>query len=289
MVERFSLKKGFRGRTLFIIFNYIFLTVCMLAMILPLLTVISNSLDTSGTYGLKLIPQQVSMAAYKQIVSTSALYRPFMISVYVTLVGTFMGLAVTTVTAYVLIQHDMPGRKIFVAMIMFTMIFNAGLLPNYMNIKNLGLMNTLWAVILPLSLNTYNMILMKSFFEQLPKSLFEAAEIDGCSPLGMFIKIALPLSKPALASIGLFLAVAFWNEFFHFVMYITDTTKYNFQVKLREMVLSDTLSQTASQTNLDSKTLQNASIVVAMVPFMLIYPFLQKYFVKGITLGAVKG
>jgi putative aldouronate transport system permease protein len=160
-------------------------------------------------------------------------------------------------------------------MIFFTMIFNGGLVPTYLLIRNIKLINTLWAVILPLALNVYNMVLMKNFFEQIPESLFEAAEIDGCSPMRIFWTIVLPLSKPALASIGLFFAVEYWNHFFNFVMYITDTSKYNFQIKLRELVL-DSQNLAPGAEAIYGRTIQYAAVLVSMLPPMIV------------TMGAVK-
>jgi len=262
----------------------------MISMVIPILKIVSDSLDSSATYGMSIIPKHLTFSAYKVIFTSESLYRPFLVSIYTTVVGTAIGLALTTLGAYVLIQDKMPGRKFFVWMVFFTMIFNGGLVPTYLVIKNIGLLNTLWSVILPLSLNVFNMILMKSFFQQIPESLFESAEIDGCSPMAIFIKIVLPLSKPAIASIGLFFAVEYWNHFFNFIMYITDSTKFNFQIKLRELVLDSTglAAATSTSQTVSTSAIQNASIVVAMLPFLIIYPFCQKYFVTGITMGAVK-
>lgn len=289
MKDKMSLKKGYRGRTLFVIGNYIFLTLVMCMMIVPLLKVFVDSVDPTSTYGMRLIPKEFSWGAYQHILGTSSLYKPFLVSIYTTIIGTIIGLTVTTIGAYVIIQEDMPGRKLFVNMIMFTMLFSGGLIPTYLAIKQIGLLDSIWAVILPLSINAYNIILMKSFFQGLPQSLFEAAEIDGCTPLGTFTKIVLPLSKPALASVGLFIAVAYWNDFFHFQIYINNPNWQNFQVKVRELILSDTLLGTSTGGAMPPEMLKSATIVVVMAPFLFVYPFLQKYFVKGITLGAVKG
>ena len=147
--------------------------------------------------------------------------------------------------------------------------------------------NTLWAVILPPSLNVYNMFLMKNFFEQIPESLFESASIDGASPMIVFARIVLPLSLPALASIGLFFGVQFWNDFFNYVIYITNTDLYNFQVKLRELILSEQNLTDPSIVGFGN-SVRNAAIIVAMIPPMIIYPFCQRYFITGITMGAVK-
>lgn len=286
MQEKISFRKGYKSRTIFRITNWIFLTLMMVIMIVPILKIFSDSLDTSGSYGLNIIPKNPSFSAYATIFTTKALFRPFLVSIYTTIVGTIIGLFLTTLGAYVLIQKDMPGKRLFVWLIFFTMIFDGGLVPTYLLMRDIKLMNTLWAVILPLSINVFNIVLMKSFFEQIPESLFEAAEIDGCSPMKVFLSIVLPLSKPALASIGLFFAVEYWNHFFNFVMYITDTSKYNFQIKLRELILDSTSIQTTE--GIYSKTIQNAVVIVSMLPPLIIYPFCQRYFVTGVTIGAVK-
>jgi len=249
--------------------------------------VLSDSFDRSTTYGINLWPQNPSIVAYKTIFSAKALYRPLLISFLTTASGTFLGLLFSTLGAYVLIQKDLIGRRFFAFFIFFTMIFSGGLVPTYLVIKNLGMTNTLWAVILPPSLNVYNMFLMKNFFEQIPESLFESASIDGASPMIVFARIVLPLSLPALASIGLFFGVQFWNDFFNYVIYITNTDLYNFQVKLRELILSEQNLTDPSIVGFGN-SVRNAAIIVAMIPPMIIYPFCQRYFITGITMGAVK-
>jgi len=288
MNDKFSFKKGSRGRAFFRIFNALFMVITVIVILIPILKVVSDSLDATGSYGLNLIPKHATLAAYKAVITQTTLYTPFLISIYVTVLGTLLGLILTTLGAYVLIQYDMPGRKLFASLLFFTMLFNGGLVPTYLNMKNLGLMDSLWAIILPLSLSVYNLILMKSFFEGIPKSLMESAEIDGCTPMGIFIRIVLPLSKPALAAIGLFFAVTFWNEYFNFMLYIQDPHLLNFQIKIREMIIESTTTQSTASSGIYSKTLQNAAIIVTILPFAVIYPFCQKYFVQGVTLGAVK-
>ncbi|NLP45802.1 MAG: carbohydrate ABC transporter permease [Epulopiscium sp.] len=288
MAEKFSFKKEHRARTIFHIVNFIFFAIVVVAMLIPIIKVFVDSLDTSGSYGMRLWPQNPSFSAYKIIFTTTALYKPFLISVYVTALGTFLGLLMCTIGAYVLIQFEMPGRTFFSYLLLFTMIFNGGLVPTYLVMRDLKLLNTLWAIILPASLNVYNLILMRNFFEGIPRSLFEAAEIDGCTPFGIFTKVVLPLSKPALASIGLFFAVAFWNQYTNFTIYISNPRLYNFQVKLRSLIIDDQSLAAASSEGIYAKTVQNAAIIVAVLPFVFIYPFCQKYFVTGITMGAVK-
>jgi putative aldouronate transport system permease protein len=290
MEEKFNFKKGNRGRSIFRICNVLILSIVMISMILPLLKIVSDSLDTSGQYGMNFIPKSPSFEAYKVIFTNPTMYKPFFVSVYTTVIGTTLGLLITTMAAYVLIQKDMPGNRFLVWTILFTMIFNGGIVPTYLTMKNLHLLDSLWAVILPLSFVVYNIILMKNFFDGIPGSLFEAAEIDGCSPMRIFWQIVLPLSKPAIASIGLFFGVEYWNHFFNFVMYITNRDLINFQMKLRELVLSSTNLSNANsgESSVYAKTIQNAVVIISMLPPMIVYPMLQKYFVTGVTMGAVK-
>lgn len=291
MSDKLSFKPGLRGRTIFRICNLIFFILISLLMLVPLLKILSDSFDAKGGYGISLIPNSFTASAYQMIFTDKELLNPFLISIFTTAVGIVLSLFLTTMGAYVLLQKDMPGNKFFTWLFFITMVFSGGMVPGYLLIKDLHMMNTLWAVILPAAINVYNTILMKSFFEGLPPSLMEAAAIDGCTPFDTFIRIVLPLSKPALASIGLFIGVKYWNEFFSYVMYITNTNLFNFQVKLRDIVLNSTDLQNsaASTTALMSETVQNACVVVSMIPPILAYPFCQKYFTTGVTLGAVKG
>ncbi|MCX4267529.1 MAG: carbohydrate ABC transporter permease [Lachnospiraceae bacterium] len=286
MNDKFSFKKGHRGRAIFLICNYTFLVALMICMTIPLLKVMVDSVDPT-TYGIRLFPKKVDFSAYKHILSRSSLYRPLWISVYSTVVATVVGLLLTTLAGYVIIQKEMPGHKLIVNSIMLTMLFSGGMIPTYLTIKTLGLMNNVMTCILPVCLSSYNIILMKSFFEGIPGTLYEAAELDGATPMGIFARIVLPLSKPALASIGLFIAVGMWNNYMNFVLYITDANKKNFQVKVRELILNDGLS--GSSIDISEDMLKNAMVVIVVMPFLVIYPFLQKYFVKGVTIGAVKG
>ncbi len=289
MKKKFSFKKEYRAKTIFDIFNFIFFVIIMIAMLIPIWKVCVDSVSqTVSSTDISLWPDGWTFEAYSIIFSKETLWHPFWVSIYTTAIGTFLGLLICTIGAYILIQQDMPGVKIFSWLFMFTMIFNGGLVPTFLVIVGLGLYDTVWSVIFTLGMNVYNLVLMRSFFEQLPVSLFEAAEIDGCSPFGIFIKIVLPLSKPALASIGLFFAVAYWSEYFHYVLYVTSNDNNNFQVKLRELVLTDEPIPEAKDAGLMSETMKNAAIIVNILPFAIIYPFCQKYFVTGITLGAVK-
>ena len=288
MNDKFSFSKGNRARAIFLIFDYAFLILLTITMIIPLWKLFVDSVDASST-GMRLIPQQFSLAAYHSILYNSGLYKPFLVSVFTTIGGTFLGLIIITLGAYALMQKDLPGHKFFSRAVLVTMMFNGGMIATYLTYKNLGLMNNMLAVIIPVCVTAYNTILMRSFFESLPPALFDAASIDGCGPFRTFFQIAMPLSKPALASVGLFIAVAMWNDYMHFILYITKPEWQNFQVKIRAMILEETLAVGASDINMGTEMLKSATIIVVIFPFLLIYPFLQKYFVKGVYTGAVKG
>ena len=270
----------------FAYFNGLLFAIICFIIIIPLWKVLVDSFDLSAGYGMKIWPENFGLAGYQSVFSNPTLARPLMISVITTLAGTLMGLLLSTLGAYVLIQWDMPGRGIFAAMLLFTMIFSGGMIPSYIVMKKLGLVNTLWVVILMPAINVYNLVLMRNFFEGIPASLFESATLDGCTPMQTFYKIVLPLSKAALASIGLMFAVSYWNDYTNYKLYITKDQLYNFQMKLRSIMMgSDLPSANGGATE---NTVQNAAVIVAILPFMILYPFLQKYFVKGINIGAVK-
>ncbi|MBQ9765570.1 MAG: carbohydrate ABC transporter permease [Lachnospiraceae bacterium] len=262
----------------------LFLIICAF-IVVPLWKVFIDSIDMTAGYGMRLWPEKFTLAGYLSIITNPNMSTPLLISVFTTVIGTLLGLILATLGAYVLIQFDMPGRNLLAGMLMFTLIFQAGMIPTYLVMVKLHLYNTLWSVIGILSINVYNLVLMRNFFEGIPKSLFEAASIDGCSPMGIFGRIVLPLSKAALASIGLMYAVAFWNDYTNFKLYISNTNLHNFQMRLRAMIFS---SEMPNNTEISSNTLQNAAVMVAILPFMIVYPFCQKYFVKGINIGAVK-
>ena len=272
---------------LFNVINGILFILISIIMLIPIYKVLVDSFDLSSAYGMRLWPKQFGLAGYASVLSNPTLYRPLLISVGTTLAGTFLGLALSTLGAYVLIQWDMPGRTFFANFLLFTMIFNGGMIPTYLVMKNLGLTNNLLGVVLLPAINIYNLVLMRNFFEGIPQSLFEAATLDGCTPMATFIKVVLPLSKAALASIGLMFAVAYWNDYTNYKLYITESTLYNFQMKLRSIMMGSDLPQ--ANGGATENTVKSAAIIIAILPFMILYPFLQKYFVKGVNVGAVKG
>lgn len=270
----------------FNIINAIIFLIFGLIILIPMWKIIVDSFDLYTSYGMRLIPAKFGFDGYKEVFGKSTLYRPLLISVFTTLTGTLIALTLSTMGAYVLIQWKMPGRTFFANFLLFTMIFNGGMIPTYLVLKELHLVNTLWVVILYPALNVYNLVLMRNFFEGIPASLFESAELDGCSPMQTFVRIVLPMSKAALASIGLMFAVTYWNDYTHYKLYINNSLLYNFQMKLRDMVMGSDIPLSTSLAN--ENTIRNAAIIVAIIPFMILYPMLQKYFVKGVNIGAVK-
>lgn len=272
--------------TTFDVVNVIVFTLIAMIVIIPLWKVIVDSFNAVGVYQFKLWPTDPTFDGYKTIFTTQKLYRPFINSVVTTVLGTLVGLIMSTLGGYVLNQYDMPGRNAFSYFLLFTMIFSGGMIPEYLVMKQLHLVDSMWILVVKHGMNVYNLVLMKNFFEGIPTSLYEAAELDGCTPMGIFFKIVLPLSKAALASIGLMFAVTVWNDYSTVQIYITDPNQVNFQYQLRVMIMDGDTPTTAYRVSQD--TLYYASIVCAILPFMAVYPFLQKYFVTGINAGAVK-
>lgn len=279
-------KKKKKKVTVFSVINYVVFTIIVAIILLPIWKVVVDSLSAVGVYQFKLLPTQFTLDGYKTILQTGALYRPFINSVITTVVGALLGLALSTLGGYVMIQFEMPGRGFLAFLLLFTMIFSGGMIPEYLVFDKLGLRNSMWVIVVKHGMNVYNLVLMRNFFEGIPASLYEAAEIDGCSPMAIFFKIVLPLSKAALASIGLMFAVTVWNDYTTPRIYITDNNQTNFQYKLRTMIMDGDTPTT--QYAISQNTLYYSGIVCAILPFMALYPFLQKYFVTGVNIGAVK-
>ena len=288
MVDKLSFAPGCRSRTLFVIFNSIFFILVCLIILVPIAKVLADSFDEKAALTVfRMFPARPTVDAYKMILTRKFLYRPFLISLLTTVSGTLLSMVLTTLFAYALSQKELPGRRIFMFMAMITMVFRAGLIPVFLVVRSLGLMNSLLAVILVHAMDAYYVILLKNFFSSIPKSLVEAAEMDGCKPFNVFIKIILPLSKAGLSAVGLFYIVQYWNQFFDYIIYINDNKWHNFQVVLRSMVIeSDTSGYEGF--SFATESLKNAVVVISIIPVIILYPFIQKYFVKGIRLGAIK-
>ena len=270
----------------FDVVNYIVFVIVALIVLIPIWKVLVDSFNAVGVYQFRFWPEDFTFNGYLTIFTTVRLYRPFLNSVITTVLGTLLGLVLSTLGGYVLTQQDMPGRSFLSFFLLFTMIFSGGMIPEYLVMKQLHLVDTIWILVIKHGMNVYNLVLMKNFFEGIPGSLFEAAKIDGCTPMGIFFKIVIPLSKAALASIGLMYAVTVWNDYSTVQIYITNPDRVNFQYKLRVMIMDGDTPTTAYKVS--QNTLYYAAIVCAILPFMIAYPFLQQYFVQGVNVGAVK-
>ncbi|MCQ6559311.1 carbohydrate ABC transporter permease [Paenibacillus mendelii] len=244
-------------------------------------------------------PKSFTLESYKYIFNTQVLLKSFGITVFVTVMGTFLNLLFTATGAYGLSKTHVPGHKIMLWLIIIPMLFGAGLIPMYILLKNLGLLNSIWVLILPKLVASFNLILMRNFFWSIPESLEESARIDGASEFRVLWSIILPLSKPVIATVGLFYAVGHWNDFFTGLFFISDNSKWPLQMVLRSIIIdfnmlnmgtqnTNTLND-ASKLVVQPENIKAATIIFAIVPILIVYPFLQKYFVKGIMLGSVKG
>ncbi|WP_315899177.1 carbohydrate ABC transporter permease [Paenibacillus cremeus] len=242
-----------------------------------------------------LFPEKWSLAAYRYILSTNSFVNAIKSTAFVTAVGTVLNLIVTFMMAYGLTKKDVAGRGVILSGVVFTLVFNAGIVPNYILVKNLGLLNSYWALIWPALTNAWSLIVVKSFLESLPAELEESARMDGCSDIGVFLRIVIPLSMPAIAAFTLFFAVSHWNTYFNALIYISDTRKWTLQVLVKTLIIDSQSNGVGSQTvasdggNAPLETIRMASIVLAVAPILVIYPFLQKHFAKGVMLGSIKG
>jgi len=296
--------KRTRGEKIFNAFNILLLSVFTAAILVPVFYVLKVSFETGG-FGeltLSLIPKEPSTLFYRMILQDSSIWRPFLNSVFITVVGTTLSLLINSMGAYTLSKRDLRGNQFFVYyLVVIPMLFGGGLVPTYLWIRELGLINKIWVLILPAIASGWNMILIRNYYWSIPSSLIESARIDGAQELTVFFRIMLPLAKPVLSAIGLFTGVGFWNTFFSAVIYINDPSKYTFTVKLREMIvvqqdMQRQFERMAMQSgedvllaNLTQEGLSSAIIVVSLIPILVVYPFLQKYFASGLMVGSIKG
>ena len=280
-----------KGEKIFDGLNYIFLGIVGLVMLGPLVYVVAGSFSSTGMIGGF---TRFSLDAYRFIMTTNQLVSATLNSVLITVVGTFINMFFTTLTAYVLSKRYLIGRSVLMKLVVFFMLFSPGLIPNFIIVDKVHMMNTYWALWIPSAISAYNMIVMKNFYQAIPDSLEESAKLDGCNDLQVFLRIVLPLSKASLATIGLFYAVGHWNNYFNALVYIRDQAKWPIQVWLRQIIVLSTggfsqYENLAEFATVPSDAVKYAVIVVSTIPIILVYPFLQKYFTKGVMLGSVKG
>lgn len=266
-------------------------------MLLPLLNVLSKSVSeewaiTSGKVGI--LPVGFQLDTLKEVISSSMFIRAFCVSIGVTVVGTAISILMTALTAYPLSKRNLPGISFIMVLFIFTMLFNGGLIPNYLLMRQLHLINNLWVLILPGMISVFNMLVIKSYYESLPEALEESARIDGAKTYTILFRIILPLSMPVIATIALFYAVGFWNDYFGPMIYINDTALKTLQLYLQDVVMDASAANAVNKSvddlmNMSPEGIRAATVVASTVPILFVYPFLQKYFIKGVLIGSVKG
>ncbi|MDQ0060312.1 carbohydrate ABC transporter permease [Paenibacillus harenae] len=285
------------GYRVFSIFNHLFLIALSLLCILPLMHVLAVSFSGKSAATANIVnlwPVDFTLESYEKTIDNPAFIRALLYSVYRTVLGTAVGMAVIVFAGYALSKRNaaFKSRNAYMWFFVFTMLFSGGLVPGYILITELQLINTIWALILPTALSVYNMILLMNFFRTIPAELEEAALIDGAGLFRILFSIHLPVSMPALATITLFTLVGHWNSWFDGLIYMMDTKKYPLATFLQTVVVQQDFSKMSinpqDMENLSQRTVKAAQIFIGALPILLVYPFLQKYFVKGIVLGAVK-
>jgi putative aldouronate transport system permease protein len=282
----------------FVYFIYLFLFVFGFICIFPFINILARSFSPEFYIQQGQVwfwPIRFTLNAYFKIFQAMGIISGFKNSIYVTVVGTTVNMFMSFMIAYPLSRKRLPLRKAFTLVAVFTMLFPVGIIPFYLLVKRIGLINSLWALIWPYAIITFNMIIIKNYFQNIPDSLEESAFIDGAGELTILFRIFLPLSKPVIAAIGLFYAIWNWNIFMPAVFFLTHPSKYTIQVVLRDILtqhmLEDTLpfEQAALMSQAGPEAIQAAITIVAMIPIMAIYPFIQRYFVSGIMIGSIKG
>lgn len=283
---------------IFIAFTWGSLSLFLLVLLYPLLFIASASFSGGAvTMSMSLIPKTFSLAGYEAVFSYSAIWRSYLNSIIYTAVGTAISLVATICCAYPLSRPHFRFSGVMMVLCVITMYFSGGMIPSYLNLRNLGLLDTMWALVIPGSLSVYNMIIMRTFFKtQIPGELQEASQLDGCGDFRYLMMIVLPLSVPVIAVIALYCAVNYWNAYFSPMIYLETHDKYPLSMILREILVINTIDLSG---NIDvdqmvtlqkrKETMKYAVILVSSLPVLMIYPFVQRYFVKGVMIGAVKG
>ncbi|OPH51876.1 ABC transporter permease [Paenibacillus ferrarius] len=283
------------ARKWFVSINYIVLVLTGLVMMLPFVNILAGSFSGGKAIlqgSVTIFPVDFTLANYASVLNNIAIWKSFGITVYVTVLGTTLNLLFTSTMAYGLAKKELKGRSFFILLVLFSMIFTAPIIPSYLLVKSFGMLNTLWALMIPGLIGAFNLIIMISFFQSIPEGLTEAAKIDGCNEYRTYWSIVLPLSLPSLTTIGLFYAVGHWNGYFSAVMYLRDPGLYPLQVKLRQLIVDNdaaNVMQSVQMTLQSAEGIKMATIIVATVPVLLIYPMIQKHFTKGAMLGSLKG
>lgn len=281
------------GDRVFDVINICLLCLIAFTTIYPFWDTLMVSVSSLKSYLSSIIhlwPSEWSFEGYSYMIHKAELWQSYGNTLFVTVVGTVINMIVTIMTAYVLSKSELRGHRIITFFAVFTMMFSGGIIPTYMVIKDVGLMDSLWAMIIPSAINTSNMIILRNFLTAMPRELEESAMLDGCTEIGVLWRIILPCSKPAIATITLYYAVDHWNEFFSAIMYLNKRTQWPLQLFLRSMLFDSEAAMAGGDSlYLLGQPMKMAAIMMAIIPIMLMYPFFQKYFTKGVMVGAVKG
>lgn len=293
-------KNSSTGDKIFVILVYVFLIAVFLIILYPLIYIVSASFSDSQAVisgRVKLLPVDVTLKGYKAVFKNGKIITGFANSLFYMVVGTILNLIMTVLCAYPLSRKEFVHRNKIAALFVFTMYFSGGMVPTYMVVSNLNLIDTRWAMIIPSAMSTYNMIIARTYMvNSIPDELYEAAQMDGCTPFKYLIRVIIPLSKPILAVLTLYYGVTRWNSYFDAMLYLNDQKLQPLTIVLREILIQNKIDYTmltdvgaAAELQGMTELLKYSTIVVASVPVLIIYPFVQKYFVKGVMIGAVKG
>lgn len=282
------------GGRAFDVANFVFLGAVGIITLLPFVYVFAGSFATEAEITSRAFfvwPEKFTTESYNYIFSTPAFIRALVTTICVTLVGTLIQLLLTVTMAYPLAKRNLRGRRLVLNLVIFAMVFSGGMIPTFLLVKELGLLDSYWALILPAAINPFSLIIIKNFFQELPAELEESAKVDGATEIGILWRILLPLSKPVLATFALFYAVGIWNDFMSPLLYLSDNTKWTLQMFLRQVTVSSDLSGAPVDPDYipPAQGVKFAVIVVATLPILIFYPFLQKHFAKGMLIGSVKG
>ncbi|TDL57662.1 carbohydrate ABC transporter permease [Paenibacillus dendritiformis] len=288
-----------RGDKLFGFINSLLLVMILLIVLYPLVFVLSASISNPAAVSrgeLWLFPKEITFVGYEKVFQNREILTGYGNTILYTVVGTSINLLMTILAAFPLSRTNLPGRNVIMFALVFTMFFSGGLIPSYLVVKKLGLLNSMWALVLPGAVSVYNIIIMRTFFRtSVPYEVQEAAMIDGCTTLQILYRIMLPLSMPIIAVMVLFYSVDHWNSYFSALIYLTDRDKFPLQLILREILIQNQMDKMAggasalSEQIMYGQAIKYAVVIVANLPVFLLYPFLQRYFVKGMTIGAIKG
>ena len=295
-MSRNSYYRSMNPVTIWTVLNYVILSILVFICFYPFLNVVAYSFSSNRAVmsgSVTFIPIEPQIQAYQDILRRGQIWIAMRVTVLVTLLGTGMGSILTILAAYALSKKRLRGRAWISGLILFTMYFSGGIIPTFIVVKSLGMYDQLTALYVPTAINVFNLIVMRTFFRELPESLEEAAHLDGASDIQILCKIALPLSLPIIATIALFYAVAYWNDYFSALLYIQSPDKYTLQLRLRSLLFTDELGAAGTTEGIGNQvmaeSLKMACIVVGTLPILVVYPWLQKYFVKGVMLGSIKG